>query len=103
MKSELRVLFTFFLMIVFFWSWPVRLFTKRNNCYFWTLERLFMEGGRAKWYPSNRWIGYHVIWIDFAGQGWEYTVPRMKKGTPWTRMLFYDGSVRKFRSRVKDQ
>ena len=62
-----------------------------------------MEGGRAKWYPSNRWIGYHVIWLDKYGQGWEYTVPRMRKGTPWTRMLFYDGSVRKFRSRVKDQ
>lgn len=62
-----------------------------------------MEGGRAKWYPSNRWIGYHVIWIDFDGQGWEYTVPRMRKDTPWTRMLFYDGTVRKFRSKVKDQ
>ena len=103
MKLKLRVLFTFFLMLIFFWSWPVRLFTSKNNCYFWTLEKLIAEGGRARWYPSNRWIGYHVIWVDNKDQGWEYTVPRMRRGTPWIRMLFYDGTVRKFRSRVKDQ
>ena len=69
-------------MLIFFWSWPVRLFTKKNNCYFWTLEKLIAEGGRAKWYPSKRWRGYHVIWIDKEGQGWEYTVPRLEGAPP---------------------
>ena len=98
-----RVIFTFFLMTVFFWSWPVRFFTTKNNCYFWTLERLIMEGGSAKWYPSKRWRGYHVIWIDKQGQAWEYTIPKMARNTPWYHMLFYSGNVRKFRSFRKDQ
>jgi len=98
-----RLALTFFLMVVFFWSWPVRLFTKKNNCYFWTLEKLITEGGRAKWYPSKRWAGYHVIWINPEGEAFEYTIPRMRRDTPWWKMLFYDGSVRRFRTTRKDQ
>lgn len=98
-----RNIFTATLMAIFFWTWPVRLFTDKNNCYFWTLERLISRGGRARWYNSKRWFGYHVIWIDDKGQGWEYTIPRMGKNTPWYKMLFYDGKVRKFRTTRKDQ
>lgn len=103
MERILRIAFTVTLMAIFFWSWPLRLFTDKNNCYFWTLERLISEGGRARWYNSKRWFGHHVIWIDRDGQGWEYTVPRMSKGTPWYKMLFYNGTVRKFRKTRKDQ
>jgi len=98
-----RVIFTFFLMAVFFWSWPVRLFTDKNNCYFWTLERLIVEGGSAKWYNSKRWFGYHVIWVDQDGIAWEYTRPRMLRNTPWWKMIFYNGTVRKFRTFRRDQ
>ena len=103
MEQFTRIAFTSILMAIFFWTWPVRLFTKKNNCYFWTLERLIVRGGRARWYNSKRWFGHHVIWIDKAGQGWEYTVPRMAKNTPWYKMLFYTGTVRKFRTTRKDQ
>ena len=33
----------------------------------------------------------------------EYTIPRMGRNTPWYKMLFYDGKVRKFRTTRKDQ
>jgi len=92
-----RILFTGILMLIFFWSWPIRLFTNKNNCYFWTLERLITEGGSIRWYESRRWRGYHVTWIDRNDQEWEYTFPRMARDTPWYSMLFYDGQVRKFK------
>ena len=101
MKARLAL--TVFLMVIFFWSWPVRLFTKKNNCYFWTLEKLITEGGKAVWYPSRRWAGYHVIWVSPEGEAYEYTIPRMRRDTPWWKMLFYDGSVRRFRNYRKDQ
>ena len=103
MDNLYRKWITFAIMIVFFWSWPVRLVTKKSNCYFWTLENLIVNGGRAQWYPSKRWIGYHVVWIDNDGQKFEYTIPRMKRDTPWYKMLFYDGKVRPFRELNKDQ
>ena len=101
MKARLAL--TFFLMVIFFWSWPVSLFTKKNNCYFWTLENLITKGGKAVWYPSKRWAGYHVIWVSPEGEAFEYTIPRMRRDTPWWKMLFYDGSVRRFRNYRKDQ
>jgi len=90
-------------MSIFFWAWPVRLITKKNNCYFWTLEQLIMHGGSAEWYPSKRWAGYHVVWVRPDGQKFEYTLPRMAKNTPWWGLLFYTGEVRRFRSFRKDQ
>ena len=84
MDNLYRKWITFAIMIVFFWSWPVRLVTKKSN-------------------PSKRWIGYHVVWIDKDGQKFEYTIPRMKRDTPWYKMLFYDGKVRPFRELNKDQ
>ena len=98
-----RKVFTCILMLIFFWTWPVRLFTKKNNCYFWTLEKLIKYGGRAEWYPSKRWKGYHVVWVRPDGTKVEYTLPKMKKDTPWWQMLFYDGKVRKFKSLRRDQ
>ena len=103
MEKLLRVTFTVTLMLIFFWTWPARLFTDKSNCYFWTLERLIIEGGRARWYNSQRWFGHHVIWIDKEGQGWEYTIPRMRRNTPWWKMLYYAGTVRKFKQSRKDQ
>lgn len=90
-------------MSIFFWAWPVRLFTKKNNCYFWTLEQIITRGGSAEWYPSKRWKGYHVVWISPDGQKLEYTIPRLARGTPWYKMLFYRGTVRRFRDYRKDQ
>lgn len=55
------------------------------------------------WYPSKRWAGYHVIWVSPEGEAFEYTIPRMRRDTPWWKMLFYDGSVRRFRNYRKDQ
>jgi hypothetical protein len=98
-----RKAITAFLMFIFFWTWPVRFLTRKNNCYFWTLEQLIRHGGQAKWYPSKRWAGYHVIWISPEGEEWEYTVPRMARNTPWWKLLYYDGTVRKFRTFRKDQ
>ena len=98
-----RKIFTFILMCIFFWSWPVRLFTSKNNCYFWTLENIIRHGGRAEWYPSKRWKGYHVVWVRPDAVRLEYTMPRMARNTPWWQMLFYDGKVRKFKSVRRDQ
>lgn len=98
-----RKVITFFLMAIFFWSWPIRLFTAKNNCYFWTLENLIRHGGSAEWYPSKRWVGYHVVWVSPKGERLEYTIPRMARNTPWWKMLFYDGKVRKFKSVRRDQ
>ena len=103
MDNITRKIFTLFLFVVFFWSWPVRLFTDKSNCYFWTLEQLIKHRGRAEWYASKRWMGYHVVWVSPEGTKWEYTIPRMKRDTPWYKMLFYTGKVRPFRSHRKDQ
>ena len=103
MNNTTRKLITLVLMLVFFWSWPYRLFTKKNNCYFWTLENIIRHGGRAEWYPSTRWVGYHVVWVRPDGEKLEYTIPRMKRDTPWYKMLFYQGKVRRFRRVRKDQ
>ncbi len=90
-------MWTAFLMFIFFWTWPVRFFTERNNCYFWTLEKLIKEGGKAKWIPSKRWAGYHVVWVSPTGEEWEYTMPKMARNTQWWKLLYYYGTVRKFR------
>ena len=90
-------------MLIFFWVWPVRLFTEKNNCYFWTLEKIIKYGGRAEWYPSKRWNGYHVVWVQPDGTQLEYTLPKMSRNTPWFKMLFYNGKIRKFKTVRKDQ
>lgn len=82
-------------MAVFFWTWPVRLFTQKNNCYFWTLEHIIMHGGSVRWYPSLTWKGMHCTWVDKEGTEWEYTIPRMRKKQWWYIPIFYNGVVRK--------
>ena len=39
----MKLINTGLLMAVFFWIWPIRLFTTKNNCYFWTLEKLIKD------------------------------------------------------------
>lgn len=94
----MRILFTALLMSIFFWSWPVRLIIKQNNCYFWTLERLITQGGSVKWYASKTWNGYHCTWIDNDAIEWEYTMPRMGKKPWWYVPLFYNGKIRKVKN-----
>lgn len=89
------------LITVFFWLWPLRLFIKQNNCYFWTLEQLITRGGSVEWYDAKRWAGHHVIWIAPDGTPWEYTPPKIYKNTPWYKMLFYKGIVRQYRGKRK--
>ncbi len=96
----MKLVNTGLLMAVFFWFWPIRLFTSKNNCYFWTLEKLIKDGGSIEWYPSRRWAGYHVVWIDQDNVAWEYT-RKMHRHNPWYTMLFYTGHVRKFRGKRK--
>lgn len=96
----MKLLNTGLLMAVFFWFWPIRLFTSRNNCYFWTLEKLIKDGGSIEWYPSRRWTGYHVVWVDKDNIAWEYT-RKMKRHNPWYTMIFYTGNVRRFRGKRK--
>lgn len=103
MNNYLRKALTIIGCFIFIWFWPVRLFTNKSNCYFFVLEQWLMNGGKAQWYQSKRWIGYHVIWVDRSGQKIEYTIPRLRRGTPWYKMLFYDGEVRRFREFRKDQ
>ena len=38
-----RKICAFFIFLIFFWMWPYRLFTNKNNCYFWTLEKLITK------------------------------------------------------------
>ena len=96
----MKLINTGLLIVVFFWFWPVRLFTKKNNCYFWTLEQLITKRGKIEWYPSRRWAGYHVVWIDEDNVAWEYT-RKLRKTNPWYSMIFYNGHVRKFRGKRK--
>jgi len=90
-----RKIITLFVMVVFFWSWPYRFFTKKNNCYFWTLEQLIKHGGSVKWTDASNWAGYHAIWIRPDGQLREYVPIDSEKYKPWYRMLFFKGVVRK--------
>ena len=85
----------FWIFVIFFWMWPYRLVTKRNNCYFWILEKLITDGGSVKWYKSHIWYGYHCTWIDTEGVEWEYTLPKMKKTSLWG-VMWYHGKIRKF-------
>ena len=96
----MKLINTGLLIVVFFWFWPVRLFTKKNNCYFWTLEQLITKSGKIEWYPSRRWNGYHVVWVDKKNIAWEYT-RKMPRNAPWFTMIFYDGHVRRFRGKRK--
>jgi len=41
--------------------------------------------------------------VSPEGDAYEYTIPRMRRDTPWYKMLFYAGTVRRFRSYRKDQ
>ncbi len=91
-----RKLLTLVIFIVFFWMWPYRLFTDKNNCYFWTLEKLITKGGKVKWYKSNLWYGYHCTWINRDGEEWEYTLQKTRKTTLW-KVLWYNGSVRQIK------
>tara|TARA_B100000212_G_C27300089_1_gene501115 strand:+ start:140 stop:478 length:339 start_codon:yes stop_codon:yes gene_type:complete len=85
----------FWIFVIFFWMWPYRLFTDKNNCYFWTLEKLITEGGKVKWYKSHLWYGYHCTWVSPLGEEWEYTLPKMRKTSLW-KVMWYNGNVRKF-------
>ena len=94
-----RIIGTVFLMLIFFWSWPYRLFTTKNNCYFYTLENLIKNGGSFKFYKSKWWWGYHVSYIK---DGYEYhydMTPRERKqikGFPF----FYHGRITKVKEKV---
>ena len=96
----MQLINTGLIIAVFFWFWPLRLFTKKNNCYHWTLEQLITKGGSTEWYPSRRWAGHHVVWIDKNNVAWEYT-RKMKRHNPWYTMIFYEGHVRRFRGKRK--
>lgn len=89
-----RKLLTLIIFIVFFWMWPYRLFTDKNNCYFWTLEKLLTQGGTVRWYKSNLWYGYHCTWINKDGEEWEYTLKKTTK-TTLCKVLWYNGKVRR--------
>ena len=65
-------------MIVFFWLWPLRLFAKHNNCYFYTLEHLIRYGGSVKWYEDDFWFGYHCTWIH-NGVEYSYDMTRQQR------------------------
>ena len=85
-------------MIVFFWIWPLRLFAKDNNCYFYTLENLIRYGGSVKWYKDPFWYGYHCTWIH---KGIEYSYDMTKAQrvklakAPWYHIpVFYEGRIR---------
>lgn len=95
MKDSGRKITTFFIFVIFFWMWPTRFFTKKNNCYFWTLEQLIAKGGTVKWYKSAIWYGYHCTWVTPDGIEWEYTLPKMKKTSLW-KVMWYDGQIREF-------
>ena len=76
---------------------PYRLFTHKNNCYFWTLEKLISEGGSVRWYRSRLWNGFHCTWVDPDGVEWEYTMPRLRKLPWWYVPMWYEGRIRKFK------
>ena len=71
---------------------------EKNNCYFWTLEKLITQGGAVKWYKSAIWFGYHCTWVSPDGVEWEYTLPKMKRTSLW-KVMWYHGTVRPFTSR----
>lgn len=87
---------TFAFMVVLFWTWPYRLIDNtRNNCYFYVLEKLIARGGKAKWYKSNAWWGYHVAWVK-DGIEYHYDMKREdRKKLPWWSIpVYYKGVVR---------
>ena len=87
-------------MVVLFWTWPIRLFyPEYNNCYFYTLEKLITVGGKAKWFKSKWWWGYHVAWIH---EGIEYHYDmragdrrNIRKVAPLGIPIFYKGYIKK--------
>jgi hypothetical protein len=87
---------TFAFMVVLFWSWPYRLIENtRKNFYFFELEKIITEGGRAKLYKSNSWWGYHVAWVK-DGIEYHYDMSKAdKKNLPWWAIpVYYKGKVR---------
>jgi len=96
-----RWVISFCLIVIFIWVWPIRLFTNKNNCYYWTLEQIILKGGRAEWYDAVRWAGHHIIWIAPDGTPWEYTPPKVYKNTPWYKLFLYNGEVRRYRGKRK--
>ena len=95
--GQVRYITTGILFVVFFWMWPYRLFTHKNNCYFWTLEKLISEGGSVCWYRSRLWNGFHCTWVDPDGVEWEYTMPRLRKLPWWYVPMWYEGRIRKLK------
>ena len=99
MNNAIRLVGITAIVITLFWSWPYRLFTKKNNCYFYTLERILMEGGTYKVYRSRWWWGYHVSYIK-DGFEYHYDMTREErkiiKGFPF----FYNGTVRKVKHKI---
>jgi hypothetical protein len=102
MNNAIRLVGITVIVITLFWSWPYRLFTKKNNCYFYTLERILMEGGTCKVYRSRWWWGYHISYIK-DGFEYHYDMTReerkMIKGFPF----FYNGTVRKVKHKITPQ
>lgn len=97
--TTLRVIGTILLVAIFIWLWPVRFFTKKSNCYFYTLERLFTEGGSAKWHNSQWWWGYHLGYVK-DGYEYHYDMTRKERAKIKGFPLFYNGKVTKVK--VKD-
>ena len=93
--QSVRYLTTALLMAIFFWFWPIRLFTSKNNCYFWTLENIITHGGYVRWYRSLTWFGFHCTWVAPDGVEWEYTMPRMGRKPWWYIPLIYSGKVKR--------
>lgn len=85
--------------MIFIWIiiFPVPIFTRYSNCWYWALWKRITRGGRMIPLASKRWGGHHWIWEDNNLVQWEYTLKGLPKYSAWWTLIVYNGFVRKFR------
>jgi hypothetical protein len=87
--------------MIFLWVliFPVPIFTRYSNCWYWSLWQKITKGGHMIPYASKRWSGHHWVWKDNNGETWEYTtIRKLPKFSPWWTLVVYKGYSRKFRT-----
>lgn len=96
-----KYLVTGWMILIWIIIWPVPLFTKYSNCWYWSLGMKMSRGGKMIPMQSKRWSGHHWVWQDLEGYQWEYTPNRkLPKFSPWWTLVVYEGYSRRFRKKL---
>ena len=102
MSNNLKAWVLYTIPIIIIWIiiyLPIKIFTKKSNCFYYALEQRILYGGKIKMVKSKRHAGHHFYYENKNKETFEYTVPNLSKSVSPFKLIIYSGTIRKFRKR----